>query len=175
MDVWPEGLHAGKTLTNPVTGQSLHFLELSPEVLVMETTYRAGGPQAPEHDHPRQHEHFVILEGAVGVVVDGTERRLSAGDELDLPPGTRHRFGALPDQSCRARWEVRPALRSAEFLATIFGLAHDGRATRAGAPPLLRCAPLKFHSLNKDFDCTSQLRRTCLNFRRMPTPFSRRF
>lgn len=123
---------------NPVTGQTLTFLEFSAELLVMETTYRAGGPQAPEHYHPRQEEHFVVLEGAVGVVVDGRERQLPADEQLTVPAGSRHRFGALADQSCRARWEVRPALRTAEFLSTTFGLAQDGHATKAGVPPLLR-------------------------------------
>ncbi|MBA3527882.1 MAG: cupin domain-containing protein, partial [Propionibacteriaceae bacterium] len=134
MDAWPEGVHRGRFLRNPVTGQTLTFLEFSPELLVMETTYRAGGPQAPEHYHPLQEEHFVVLEGAVGVVVDGRERQLAAGEELTLPPGSRHRFGALPDQLCRARWEVRPALLTAEFLSTTFGLAQDGHATKGGVP-----------------------------------------
>jgi quercetin dioxygenase-like cupin family protein len=142
MRVWPDGLYAGKTLRNPVTGQTLTFLELSPELLVMETTYQAGGPEAPEHYHPDQSEHFVALEGAVRVVVNGQERRLEPGKDLTLPPGTRHRFGALADQSCRARWEVRPALRTAEFLGTTFGLAHDGHVTRAGVPPLLRAVQI---------------------------------
>ena len=138
MSVWPDGLYAGKSLSNPATGQTLTFLELSPELLVMETTYQAGGPEAPEHFHPVQSERFVALEGAVRVVVNGHERRLESGEDLTLPPGTRHRFGALADQSCRVRWEVRPALRTAEFLATTFGLAQDGHVTRAGIPPLLR-------------------------------------
>ena len=138
MAAWPQGLHPGRSFRNPVTGQTLTFLELSPELLVMETTYQAGGPEAPEHYHPRQEERFVVLDGAVEVVVDGQRRRLKQGAELTLPPRTRHRFGALPDQSCRARWEVRPALRTAGFLSTTFGLAQDGLATRAGVPPLLR-------------------------------------
>ncbi len=31
-----------------------------------------------------------------------------------------------------------PALRTAEFLSTTFGLAQDGHATKSGVPPLLR-------------------------------------
>lgn len=138
MTHWPEGLHAGKTLRNKATGQTLTFLELSPELLVMETTYEAGGPLAHEHFHPAQTEHFVALDGAALVVVDGQERRLEPGKDLTITAGTRHRFGALPDQSCRARWEVRPALRTAEFLSTVFGLAEDGFTSPSGAPRLLR-------------------------------------
>lgn len=103
MSTWPDGLHAGKTLTNPVTGQTLTFLELSPKVLVMETTYKAGGPPPPEHYHPVQTEHFVSLEGAVRVVVNGKEGRLEPGKNLTVPPGTPHQFAAVVDQKCRVR------------------------------------------------------------------------
>jgi quercetin dioxygenase-like cupin family protein len=137
VDGWPRGIYPGKSLSNPVTGQTLTFLELSDELLVMETTYRAGGPLAPEHYHPNQSEHFVALEGAVRVVVNGEERRLEPAKDLTVPPGTPHRFGALADESCRVRWEVRPALRTAEFLNTTFGLAQAGHTDRAGRPPLL--------------------------------------
>src|SRR4028118_1081474 len=98
MSSWPDGLYAGKTLSNPVTGQTLTFLELSPELLVMETTYQAGGPEAPEHLHPVQSERFVALDGAVRVVVNGQEGRLEPRVDLTIPPGTRQRFGALADQ-----------------------------------------------------------------------------
>lgn len=152
MNLWPNGPYPGQSLSNPVTGQTLTFLELSPELLVMETTYRAGGPEAPEHLHPAQTEHFVALDGAVRVVVNGQEGRLEPGKDLTLPPGTRHRFGALADQSCRARWEVRPALRTPEFLSTTFGLAQDGHATRAGVPPLLQAVQIA-----REFDAEFRL------------------
>ena len=154
MEVWPQGLYAGKTLTNPVTGQSLTFLELSAELLVMEATYRAGGRLAPEHFHPAQTEHFVCLEGAVRVVVDGHPRLLEQGRDLTLTPRTPHRFGGLADQAGRVRWEVRPALRTAELLATTFGLAQDGLTTKAGMPPLLRSVQIA-----REFDAEFRLTR----------------
>jgi quercetin dioxygenase-like cupin family protein len=154
MSSWPDGLYAGKSLRNPVTGQTLTFLELSPELLVMETTYQAGGSEAPEHLHPAQSEHFVALDGAVRVVVNGQESRLEPGKDLTLPPGTPHRFGALPDLSCRARWEVRPALRTAEFLATTFGLAQDGHVTQKGIPPLLRSVQIA-REFDREFRLTN--------------------
>jgi len=141
------------SLSNPMTGQTLTFLELSPELLVMETTYQAGGPEAPEHVHPLQSERFVALEGAVRVVVNGQDGRLEPGKDLTLPPGTRHRFGGLADQPCRARGEDRPALRTAEFLATTFGLAQDGHVTRAGIPPLLRSVQIA-REFDKEFRLT---------------------
>jgi quercetin dioxygenase-like cupin family protein len=152
MELWPKGLHAGKSLTHPFTGQTVTLLELSPELLVMETTYQAGGRLAPEHFHPAQTEHFVCLEGAVRVVVNGRPGLLEQGDDLTLPPRTPHRFGGRADSAGRVRWEVRPALRTAELLGTTFGLAQDGLTTRAGIPPLLRSVQIA-----REFDAELQL------------------
>jgi quercetin dioxygenase-like cupin family protein len=153
MDAWPAGIYPGKSLTNPVTGQTLTFLELSADLLVMETTYRAGGPMAPEHFHPAQTERFTALEGAVRVVVNGEVRRLQQGTDLTIPPGTPHQFGALVDEACRVRWEVRPALRTAEFLNTTFGLAQDGHANSEGRPSLLRSIQIA-REFDKEFRLT---------------------
>jgi hypothetical protein len=52
-------------------------------------------------------------------VVHGTERRYEAGDTIDVPPGTPHQMAA--DGPARVRWEVRPALRTAEFFERLYG------------------------------------------------------
>ena len=117
-------------LTNPFTGQTLERLSEDDEVLVMETTYAAGGAPAPPHFHPSQEERFTVLEGAVRTAIEGEEQILSAGDELIVPAGTTHEFGGHPDESARVRWEVRPPLRMWEFFEGLFGSlqAHaDGR------------------------------------------------
>jgi quercetin dioxygenase-like cupin family protein len=117
-------------LTNPFTGQTLERLSQDDEVLVMETTYTAGGAPAPAHFHPSQEEHFTVLSGAVRAGVEGEERILQEGDELIVPAGTAHDFGGHPDQPARVRWEVRPPLRTWEFFEGLFGSlqAHaDGR------------------------------------------------
>jgi quercetin dioxygenase-like cupin family protein len=121
-------------LTNPFTGQTLERQSEDDEVLVMETTYAAGGAPAPAHFHPAQDEHFVVISGAVRTVVDGEERILREGDELIVPAGTPHEFGGHPDEAARVRWEVRPPLRTWEFFEGMFGLlqAHaDGRGDEA--------------------------------------------
>ena len=121
-------------LTNPFTGQTLEQLSEDDEVLVMETSYAAGGAPAPSHFHPAQDERFVVLSGAVRTVVDGEERVLREGDELIVPAGTPHEFGGHPDESARVRWEVRPPLRTWEFFEGMYGSlqAHaDGRGDEA--------------------------------------------
>jgi mannose-6-phosphate isomerase-like protein (cupin superfamily) len=48
-----------------------------------------GGP--PLHVHPYP-EVFVVLEGAVGIVVDGKEMEARAGQVVVSPAGQSHRF-----------------------------------------------------------------------------------
>jgi quercetin dioxygenase-like cupin family protein len=79
----------------------------------MEGFYSGEGGLPPEHFHPRQDEHFEVLEGAVRAVVDGEERRYVAGEAFDIPAGTPHQMAG--DGPARLHWEVRPALRTAEF------------------------------------------------------------
>ena len=85
----------------------------------MEATYAGSGSLPPEHLHPRQAEHFEVLEGTVRAVVDGAERRYEAGDTFDVPPGTPHQMTA--EGPSRVRWEVRPALRTPEFFERLYG------------------------------------------------------
>jgi len=124
----------GRVLTNPFTGQTIERVAESEELLVMETTYEPGAAPAPPHRHPAQDERFVVLAGAVWTKVDGAERILREGEVLEVPAGTSHEFGGHPDETARVRWEVRPALRTWEFFATLHGSlrAHaDGRSEDA--------------------------------------------
>ena len=103
-------------------GFRLKLLRISEEVLEMEASYTGRGGFPPEHYHPRQDERFEVLEGAVKAVVDGEELRYVAGDRFDIPAGTPHRMAG--DGPARVHWEVRPALRMAEFFET----AYSGKA-----------------------------------------------
>ena len=89
------------------------------EVLEMEATYPGDGSMPPMHLHPSQTEHFEILEGSMRTVIDGEERVYESGDSFEVPAGTPHQMGT--DQPTRMRWEVRPALRTAEFFERLYG------------------------------------------------------
>jgi quercetin dioxygenase-like cupin family protein len=100
--------------------------ETDGEVLEMEATYGGSGGLPPEHLHPRQRERFEVLEGKIRAIVDGTERRYGPGETFDVPAATPHTMAA--EGPSRVRWEVRPALRTAEF----FERLHSGdRAERS--------------------------------------------
>jgi quercetin dioxygenase-like cupin family protein len=111
---------SGLTLTDPTTGQTITFeqtaAETDGELLAMTSTYRAGrGGTPPMHRHPSQTERFEVLEGTLEVKVGRRRRTLQAGDELEIPAGTAHAMHG----AATVRWEVRPALRTEQFLEAV--------------------------------------------------------
>jgi quercetin dioxygenase-like cupin family protein len=113
-------------------GNTLRLMRITGELLEMEATYSGEGAMPPPHFHPAQDERFEVLEGAVLVVVDGEERRHGAGEAFEVPAGTVHQMGG--DGPARVRWEVRPALRTAEF----FEALHQGEPMKDPAAFLER-------------------------------------
>jgi quercetin dioxygenase-like cupin family protein len=97
--------------------------ETDGELLVMEASYTGDGGMPPEHLHPQQAEHFEVLEGTVRAIVGGEERVYGQGESFEVPAGTPHRMGA--EEPTRMRWEVRPALRTAEFFERLYGTGPD--------------------------------------------------
>ena len=96
--------------------------ETGGELLEMEATYGPSGNFPPEHFHPSQHETFTVLEGAVKTIVGDELRRYETGETFEIPAGTPHRMAG--DGPARVRWEVRPAMRTAEFFEGLY----DGTA-----------------------------------------------
>ena len=104
--------HEGQELVGR-NGFRLKLLRITEDVLEMEAFYAGRGDLPPRHYHPRQDEHFEVLAGAVTAVVEGEKRRYVAGEAFDIPARTPHQMAG--DGQARVRWEVRPALRTAEF------------------------------------------------------------
>jgi len=94
---------------------SLEILSRSPELLVMEQSYAADAESPPPHFHPSQDEHFEVLEGSIALRVGHEHRVVPAGESFDIPRGTIHTLGPAGGPA-RVRWEVRPALRTEQFL-----------------------------------------------------------
>jgi quercetin dioxygenase-like cupin family protein len=97
--------------------------ETGGELLEMEASYSGEAGMPPEHLHPSQAEHFEVLEGAMRVIVGGEEKLYGEGESFDVPTGTPHQMGA--EGPARMRWEVRPALRTAEFFERLYGTGPD--------------------------------------------------
>jgi quercetin dioxygenase-like cupin family protein len=114
--------HAGQEIEG-FGGHSLLLVktadETGGELLEMEASYSGEGGMPPEHLHPNQAEHFEVLEGNMRVIVSGEERLYGEGESFDVPAGTPHQMGA--EGPAKMRWEVRPALRTAEFFDRLYG------------------------------------------------------
>jgi quercetin dioxygenase-like cupin family protein len=100
-------------------GLELRIVTLEPELLVMESSSRGTGGLPPMHLHPSQAERFEVYEGTVRAIVGGSERRHGAGETFVVPAGTPHTMVA--EGPTRMRWEVRPALRTADFFERLHG------------------------------------------------------
>ena len=110
--------------------QILHVTSSTTDVLQLESTWLPGGKPPPTHWHPRQTEHFEMLEGHLTVRVDGDERTLGPGDVLDVPPGTPHAMWNDGDVPVRATWVISPALRTEQMLRYIAGGMSPPRSIR---------------------------------------------
>jgi mannose-6-phosphate isomerase-like protein (cupin superfamily) len=110
--------HAGEEIEG-FGGMRLRFLRVDPEVLEMEASYSGEAGMPPEHFHPRQTERFEVLEGSMRTIIDGEERTYGVGEPFEVPARTPHQMAA--EGPTRMRWEVRPALRTAEFFERLYG------------------------------------------------------
>ena len=95
---------------------ALTLVSRTDDLLVMEQTYDAAATAPPAHLHPAQAEHFEVLSGSVAATVGGESRVYSVGEVFDVPAGVVHTMGPH-DGPARIRWEVRPALRTWDFLS----------------------------------------------------------
>jgi len=135
---------AGDVLENPATGERLTFLRTAAdtggEVLEYELEFVPRGFAARDHLHPAQEERHEVLEGSLGIVRAGRERRLGPGEVEIVPVGTQHRIFATQETPVRVRFSSRPALESEVLLETLFGLARDGKVGKSGEPSALQLA-----------------------------------
>lgn len=137
-------IRPGQRLENPVTGEVLVFHRTSEqtngESVLVETIVRPGGFVAAAHVHPHQSERFQVLAGTLGLRVGGKELVALPGAEVEVPPGTPHRFWNAGEEEARFLCAVRPALRFESLIETMFTLAAEGKTNRKGMPNPLRLA-----------------------------------
>jgi mannose-6-phosphate isomerase-like protein (cupin superfamily) len=104
----------------------------TPEALEVEAAYRPGGSPPPAHFHPAQDEHFEVLEGTMRVKVDGEERELATGAEIEIGRGEVHQMWNSGSEPARLRWVTTPAGRTERWFRTLDGLFGEGGAIAEG-------------------------------------------
>ena len=98
----------------------------------------SAGEGPPEHYHVGYEETFEVLSGELTVVVEGTPRRVSAGESHTVPAGTVHKPRYDGDTFAAAIGTVRPPGKTLQLIKTLFGLAHEGKLDDSGQPGFLQ-------------------------------------
>ena len=142
----------GHVMENPVGGEDrIVFTKTAQqtggEVFGLEVFIRAGAPGTPEMVHPLQDESFEILSGSLDFRIGSQERRLEAGESLLIPKGTPHNWWNASNEEAQALVELRPALRSEELFANIYGLFNEMGAV----PNPLQMAVLSNEHFNEGY------------------------
>lgn len=114
--------------------ESLEVRSSTSEALEVEATYGPAGSPPPKHFHPAQDEHFEVLEGAIRTRVDGEERELGPGEQIDIARGRVHQMWNPGSVPARVRWRTAPAGRSEQWFRSIDALHRSGRVGRNGMP-----------------------------------------
>jgi hypothetical protein len=110
--------------------------------LRFELVFRPRGYTAIKHVQPNQEERHKVLEGRLGIVVDGRRQTLGPGESVTFPPGVAHRLFAVDEEQVRVRFEIRPAQRAEYLIEAFFRLASTGKVSRRGYPNPLQLAVL---------------------------------
>jgi quercetin dioxygenase-like cupin family protein len=139
-------IRAGDTLANPITGETIHFVETAAdtngEYTLIEVSVAPGGGVPMAHVHPLQSETFEVLEGELSLKAGRDRLVAGPGDVVTVAPGQVHRFWNEGDSVARFRCTVAPALEFERFIETMFALAADGKLSKRGLPNPIRLATI---------------------------------
>jgi len=126
----------GETLKLTPT-ESVEIRSSTAEALEVEATYGSGAKRPPKHFHPGQDEHFQVLSGSIQVSVDGQERPLAAGEEIEIPRGAVHQMWNPTSEPARVIWRTSPGGRTEQWFRAIDHLHREGRVGGNGMPGAL--------------------------------------
>jgi quercetin dioxygenase-like cupin family protein len=111
------------------------------ENLIIDTRVEPGGGPPP-HVHPNGEERFSVQEGKVEFLVGRRKVLAEPGDELVVPPGTRHAFKNVGDSDAVFRAELipEPTGTGQGFFEETAAAAKQGMYTKRGIPTGPRAA-----------------------------------
>jgi mannose-6-phosphate isomerase-like protein (cupin superfamily) len=131
---------ADQHIVNPRTGQEMTFVELSDELLRIDTINPPGAEREPRHVHPYQESGAEVMAGSLVFEVDGQESTLGVGDSISIPANTPHRFWVEGNEPAYFVQFFRPALQTASLFETFFVLAQQGKLNDKGFPGPMQLA-----------------------------------
>lgn len=117
---------------NPVTGETVTFVERTPERLVFEVVMPRGGLPVISHRHPGT-EHFRVQRGELDLHAAGVVHTLAAGDEYTVHQEFHHPANSS-DADTVVTVTCTPGAFAERGLRGMFGLARDGWIRPDGKP-----------------------------------------
>ena len=130
--------HQDETIENPLTGERMTFLKTTADTNGQSFEFEFLAPPGwavSEHIHPHQQERTQMISGVLSGRVAGEEIELVEGEIRVVPSGVVHAWRNPSDEEeARFSVEFRPALKMESGFETAWGLARDGKATKAGVP-----------------------------------------
>jgi quercetin dioxygenase-like cupin family protein len=128
----------GETIENPLSGERMTFLKTTRDTNGRSFQFEFVAPPGwtvSEHIHPRQEERTEMISGTLDGRVAGEGFVLSPGEVRVVPPGVAHAWQNPSDEEeARFSVEFSPALNMESGFETTWGLAREGKATKAGVP-----------------------------------------
>ncbi len=134
-----------RIIVNGVTGEQLVFGEYGTDkngtfLRFDEVSLPADRAGPEEHRHLLGDEYFEVVEGRLGIRIDGEASVLEPGESTTVPAGTRHMWWNAGDTTVVGRGELRNPGRFEELVTTFFALGNRGMVGRNGEPGLLQTA-----------------------------------
>jgi len=108
--------------------------ETDGELLEYEVIGRPKGLPAQAHLHPWQTERHEVLGGSLLVKMNGANRVLGVGEDVEIPAGAGHRHYAAGEGDAHVLVQLRPALRTEQMLERLAELDATGKIARGGYP-----------------------------------------
>jgi len=143
-------IQAGFAIENPHTGSRLVVIESDAETggmgwVVESHNVPHAGPDVPEHLHLSWTERFEIIAGVAHYSIDGVQRTAGSGDVIVVHPNQRHIHpwnAGETELVYRQRTELAEPNAGAVqdvlgMIATVAGLAREGKVTADGRPKSL--------------------------------------
>lgn len=133
-----------RSIYNPVTGERYVSMARSADTrgeYVEGRGFLPIGARPPGvHRHRHQDESVTVVRGQIRARVGKEEREYGPGESLILPRAVWHDFWVVGDTDAEVIGRATPALGIELLLATLAGLAVEGRTDKRGRPRPLQGA-----------------------------------
>lgn len=133
-----------RSISNPVTGERYVTIASGAQTggaYVEGRGYLPVGARPPGvHRHAHQDELITVVSGRIRARIGKDEREYGPGDHVVLPRGVWHDFWVVGDGPAETIARATPALGIELLLATLTGLAVEGKTDKKGRPRPLQGA-----------------------------------